>query len=1688
MIKLRRPVRLISHLLVSIFLVFAPVLSMPLPVRAAATVDQIASNLGMTSSSEKQQLSQLLSDAGCLKDVYDISANPRQGPGNFLVSCRGLIKEILQLIGPYLERNPVLKALMPYGFQEALAIIKAVYTTETGNKILDFIDKYAINYGGCAIAIATWSVLGYTTAGGAIAIFPGVFIMNMTLACGQAAMDVLDEINKVIAQATSVSPGGMVSLKPTAKSYCPGPNYSSAACKSWSLNYCPGPNYSSPTCIGWTDAPDQSTVPGATPGTGVGVTPTPPQCTPGPNEAAVFVSKNHQGTCVKKPVGTYNDPSAIGLPNDDIESLKLGSGASLQLCDNPNINSYCEWFNQDDLDLSNNTLNVNTVSSMKVMGATSSGGTGCEPGYSEVSLHVDNDYQGACVVKGIGTYNNPAELGIANDAVSSIKVGNGVKVRVCEHDGNGSPCEIIDRNETRLSDNMINEDRISSAQVMSAGGVTLCTDPNYQGTCKTFDNGEVDNLADFGLSNNVSSIKVSSAHTLFMFSGLDQTGTPSSWNEDRPDLSVHSWNDFARSIRIERTNDTGCSFDPNANGIYLYRDGGFYPGGGCKLVTGDIADLRPSTFDGFTGIKFMGSYKYSYKVKVYKDTNFNNFCGEYWLDQAWMAGPDCTRAQGGVVSLKLEPYTPPNQARNIVTSALRDSPDTQAVVDDNLDTQWIGGHKKPLGFVFESPKLIKSVVVFDRLQSPTDNNQNNKSKLVFSDGTIIADIDMGSGGPRCAQVTMPAKAYSWVNVVPDDASGNNGFREVQIWDTTGEVFSNINCINKYDRTPVPGTGPAPTATWPTVVPPSAVPVAPGNNLVLPANTTNLNLGFNTGDQFKVHVWGNSYDYISDWSTATQASVANLTPGSYSWQVKSTNSAGEGPWSAVQNFTINTPPLVIGNGTVLDAGTTQTLAIQAYDSQLGPVNPSVSGLPSFATVTPNGNGAATITLNPTAAQAGTYTVDVTASDGQVSGSDTVSFTVNAPVLSANYQAAYFNNRTLTGTPVLTRDETAVNNDWGSGGPGNGVTNDNFSARWTKTTDFSAGDYSFSVTADDGVRLYIDDVLAIDKWLDQGPTTYTVTKTLAAGNHTVKMEYYEYGGGAVAKLSYAQVATPTPPPAGDYTFLKGINFNGSAATIDGNAWSAMSTALSNGLSFPAGYTAATTSLTPSPAVDSATSGMLNTAIWKQNAPLPINQTVTNGDYQVYLWIMENYQTNNRKINVKLEGAQVATDIGYLAKNAWVKYGPYSTTVSDGTLNAELVNALDSPHIMGMAIYKKNGSSTPPTPLPAGTITSGAVYKIVNPSSGKVLDVNAAATNNGALVQLWEDAGNAAQQWRATLNSDGTYTLLNPNSNKVTDVYNASTADGAQIVIWGDGGGSNQRWVITQNSDGTYKLRAPHTSNKVLDVNGGLSANGTKIQIWTDNGSAAQKWQFVPVSTTPPPPPPAATPTFTGSGTVTPANPNPGATVTLNSSFTSTSSVNSTVRIHLEVRNPTDQQVYSRDFDNEAFTPGQTKNYTTTWTIPTSAATGGYIVKGGATNAAMDTWHLWSNNLGTFTVTAPSAGTELLTTAWNLTGNNGASEKYQSIASNALAGKTTLRVTYNLHGLNAIGGDASAVIFDQNGWKYISLANYGQNGLNGSQTVDIPISAFGLDLSQPVGTLHTRFWYGGAFSVDITSVKVL
>lgn len=128
----------------------------------------------------------------------------------------------------------------------------------------------------------------------------------------------------------------------------------------------------------------------------------------------------------------------------------------------------------------------------------------------------------------------------------------------------------------------------------------------------------------------------------------------------------------------------------------------------------------------------------------------------------------------------------------------------------------------------------------------------------------------------------------------------------------------------------------------------------------------------------------------------------------------------------------------------------------------------------------------------------------------------------------FLATYYTNMTLSGTPFTTRCETSINYDWLDGPPLPGMSSDTFSVRWSGSVDFTAGGLTITAVTDDGMRVYFDGTLVIDHWADQAPATYTATRTVTAGMHTLAVEYYENGGGAVAKVSWMVAGAPPPPP--------------------------------------------------------------------------------------------------------------------------------------------------------------------------------------------------------------------------------------------------------------------------------------------------------------------------------------------------------------------------------------------------------------------------------------------------------------------------------------------------------------------------------------------------------------------------------
>ena len=141
--------------------------------------------------------------------------------------------------------------------------------------------------------------------------------------------------------------------------------------------------------------------------------------------------------------------------------------------------------------------------------------------------------------------------------------------------------------------------------------------------------------------------------------------------------------------------------------------------------------------------------------------------------------------------------TPPPFAGNIAPQAGR-SPDgigSGKAFDGDLSTFWTDGlgHGFTLTLSLPGSFDVSRILVWDRPQNSPDNQQINQLIISLSNGWSRR-FDMISGGPRCIDVTLSSpQIITSVTLKADDASGNNGLSEVEIW--VGSKTGGPTCSN-----------------------------------------------------------------------------------------------------------------------------------------------------------------------------------------------------------------------------------------------------------------------------------------------------------------------------------------------------------------------------------------------------------------------------------------------------------------------------------------------------------------------------------------------------------------------------------------------------------------------------------------------------------------------------------------------------------------------------------------------------------------------------------------------------------------------------------------------------------------------------------------------------------------------------
>ncbi|MBM4025548.1 MAG: hypothetical protein FJ280_09085, partial [Planctomycetes bacterium] len=133
-----------------------------------------------------------------------------------------------------------------------------------------------------------------------------------------------------------------------------------------------------------------------------------------------------------------------------------------------------------------------------------------------------------------------------------------------------------------------------------------------------------------------------------------------------------------------------------------------------------------------------------------------------------------------------------------------------------------------------------------------------------------------------------------------------------------------------------------------------------------------------------------------------------------------------------------------------------------------------------------------------------------------------FTTLAP--GGGVKAQYFRGIDLSGPPVLTRIEEAIDYNWTAEIVGG--LSDQVSARWTADLEAPLTDtYTLIARSDDGVRLWLDGRLLIDNWTKHAVAENQARVSLKAGEiYSLRMEWYEDTGSAVAQLFWQGPSLP------------------------------------------------------------------------------------------------------------------------------------------------------------------------------------------------------------------------------------------------------------------------------------------------------------------------------------------------------------------------------------------------------------------------------------------------------------------------------------------------------------------------------------------------------------------------------------
>ena len=304
----------------------------------------------------------------------------------------------------------------------------------------------------------------------------------------------------------------------------------------------------------------------------------PVSCAPAANQVAFFIDANFSGGCILRGPGEYPTPESIGLPNDSISSFKLGTAAQVILCRDNNYGGNCQLFASNVANLGSEKIGNDTVSSAKV---EARGMQDCKPGAEQVGFFMHDNYVWPCSLKGLGEYSNAAAIGLPNDAVSSVLVGQGAWAILCVDDNYGGDCQRFTASDPHLGNDRIRNDRVSSAKVQrvnqydcnpTANQVAFFVHDDYIGPCSVRGFGDYYTPQEVGVPNDsTSSVMVGSGAQVVLYVDNSYGGDGEKFTASDPHLSDNKIrNDRVSSAHVQALGTIDCPSGANQVAVFMH--------------------------------------------------------------------------------------------------------------------------------------------------------------------------------------------------------------------------------------------------------------------------------------------------------------------------------------------------------------------------------------------------------------------------------------------------------------------------------------------------------------------------------------------------------------------------------------------------------------------------------------------------------------------------------------------------------------------------------------------------------------------------------------------------------------------------------------------------------------------------------------------------------------------------------------------------------------------------------------------------------------------------------------------------------------------------------------------------------------------------------------------------------------